>query len=167
MSRVALVAAVARNGIIGRGGRLPWHISSDLRRFKEITLGKPVIMGRKTWESLPKKPLPQRTNIVITRQAGYRAPGAIVAASVAEALAFAEAGNPVEIAVIGGGETYRLFLERASRIYLTEVDVEVDGDTRFPEFDPARWREVAREVHARGPRDEAAFTLRILDRIQI
>ena len=160
---ISLVVAVARNGVIGREGGLPWHISSDLKRFKEITMGKPVIMGRKTWESLPRKPLPGRRNIVITRQQGFRADGAEVAATPAEALRLA--GDAPEIAVIGGGEVYRLFWPMVDRLYLTEVDLDVEGDTHFPAPDPSEWREVAREIHPKGERDSASFTLRTLDRM--
>ena len=163
MTRIALVVAVARNGVIGRHGGLPWHISSDLKRFKEITMGKPVIMGRKTWESLPKKPLPGRLNIVITRRQGFVAEGATVVASPEAALAAAVGVE--EIAVIGGGEIYDTFLILADRIYLTEVDLYVEGDTRFPAINPRHWQEVAREIHAQGPKDSAPFTLRILDRV--
>jgi dihydrofolate reductase len=163
MTRVALVVAVSRNGVIGRDGGLPWHISSDLKRFKEITMGKPVIMGRKTWESLPRKPLPGRRNIVITRQAGYQAEGAETVRGADEALALCQ-GLP-EVSVIGGGEIYGLFWPLAQRIYLTEVDLEVDGDTHFPAVTAPEWREVSREVHAPGPRDSAGFVLRVLDRV--
>jgi dihydrofolate reductase len=160
---ISFVVAVARNGVIGREGGLPWHISSDLKRFKEITMGKPVIMGRKTWDSLPRKPLPGRRNIVITRQADFPAEGAEVVATPEQALNLC-AGSP-EVAVIGGGEVYRLFWPMVDRLYLTEVDLEVEGDTHFPALDPAEWREVAREVHPRSERDSAAFTLRVLDRM--
>jgi len=160
---ISYVVAVSRNGVIGREGGLPWHISSDLKRFKEITMGKPVVMGRKTWDSLPRKPLPGRRNIVITRQPGFTAEGAEVVATPEQALALC-AGEP-EVAVIGGGEIYRLFWPMVDRIYLTEVELEVDGDTYFPDLEPGQWREVAREVHPRGERDSAAFTLRTLDRM--
>lgn len=160
---ISYVVAVSRNGIIGRAGGLPWHISSDLKRFKEITMGKPVVMGRKTWESLPRKPLPGRRNIVITRQAGFAPQGAEVAATPEAALRLA--GDAPEVAVIGGGEIYRLFWPLVDRLYLTEVDLAVDGDTRFPEVNPAEWREVGREVHPRAETDTAGFTLRILDRM--
>lgn len=160
---ISYVVAVSKNGVIGREGGLPWHISSDLKRFKEITMGKPVVMGRKTWESLPRKPLPGRRNIVITRQRGFAPEGAEVAATPEEALALC--GDAPEVAVIGGGEIYRLFWPLVDRLYLTEVDLEVEGDTHFPAFSPAEWREVGREVHPRGERDSAAFTLRILDRM--
>lgn len=160
--RISYVVAAARNGVIGRDGTLPWHISSDLKRFKEITMGKPVVMGRKTWESLPRKPLPGRRNIVLTRDPRFAATGAEVAATAAEALLLC--GDAEEIAVIGGGEIYRLFWTLVDRLYLTEVDLAVDGDTHFPRLDPAEWRETAREVYPRGPRDSAAFVLRTLDR---
>lgn len=166
MSRIALVVAVSRNGVIGRDGGLPWHISSDLQRFKAITMGKPVIMGRKTWESLPKKPLPGRPNIVITRQRDYRAPGATVVADAAAALAAARAHGAKEIAVIGGAEIYAMFFDLADRIYLTEVDIAVQGDVRFPPIDARDWRQTASEVVERGPKDDAACVLRVLDRIR-
>jgi dihydrofolate reductase len=161
---ISFVVAMARNGVIGREGGLPWHISSDLKRFKEITMGKPVIMGRKTWESLPRKPLPGRRNIVITQQRGYVAEGADVAESPQAALLMVP--DAPEVAVIGGGEIYRLFWPQVDRLYLTEVDLVVDGDTHFPAVDPAEWREVSREFHPKGERDSASFTLRILDRLQ-
>lgn len=163
MTQIGLVVAVSRNGVIGRDGGLPWHISSDLRRFKEITMGKPVIMGRKTWESLPKRPLPGRRNIVITRQAGYVAEGAEIVRGIGESLALC-AREP-EVSVIGGGEIYTLFWPLAHRLYLTEVDLEVDGDAHFPAVDESQWREVSREVHAAGPKDTASYTFRVLDRI--
>jgi dihydrofolate reductase len=162
MSRVAFVVAVSRNGVIGRDGGLPWHISTDLKRFKAITMGKPLIMGRKTWESLPKKPLPGRPNIVITRQKNYRAEGAIVVSDIPSALA--AAGQVDEVCVIGGGEIFDMFLPQTDRIYLTEVDLEVDGDTFFPMIDPAQWTETAREIYPRGSNDSAGFVLRVLDR---
>ena len=160
---ISYVVAVARNGVIGREGGLPWHISTDLKRFKEITMGKPVVMGRKTWDSLPRKPLPGRRNIVITRQAGFSAEGAEVVSTPEAAIALG--GDAPEIAVIGGGEVYRLFWPHVDRLYLTEVDLEVEGDTHFPVVDPAEWREVGREVHPKGEKDSAGFTLRTLDRM--
>lgn len=162
MSRVSFVVAVSRNGVIGRNGGLPWHISTDLKRFKAITMGKPLIMGRKTWESLPKKPLPGRLNIVITRQKNYQAEGATVVADLPSALA--AAGEVEEICIIGGGEIFEMFLAQTDRIYLTEVDLEVDGDAFFPPIDPKQWTETEREIHPRGPHDSAGFVLRVLDR---
>lgn len=162
MSRIALVAAVSRNGVIGRAGTLPWHISSELKRFKAITMGKPVIMGRKTWDSLPRKPLPGRHNIVISRQTGFTADGATTVSSPQEALA--AAGTQEEIAVIGGAEIYAMFFPLASRLYLTEVDVVVEGDARFPIFNKDLWKQITEEIHAAEGADTAGFTLRILDR---
>ncbi len=159
---ISFVVAVAQNGVIGREGGLPWHISSDLKRFKEITMGKPVVMGRKTWESLPRKPLPGRRNIVITQQKGYVAEGADIADSPAAALLMVP--DAAEVAVIGGGEIYRQFWPLVDRLYLTEVDLAVEGDTYFPSVDPAEWREVSREIHPKGEKHSAAFILRILDR---
>ena len=159
---VALVVAVSRNGVIGRDGGLPWHIPSDLRRFKAITMGKPVIMGRKTWEGLPRKPLLGRRNIVVTRTRGFRAEGAEVAVSAQEAIDLCR--DTAEIAVIGGGEIYRLFWPVANRLYLTEVDIAVEGDTHFPPLDLQEWTEVSREVHPRAEGDSAGFVLRVLDR---
>lgn len=161
---ISFVVAVSRNGVIGREGGLPWHISSDLKRFKEITMGKPVVMGRKTWESLPRRPLPGRRNIVITRQPGFAPEGAEVAASAGEALRLA--GGVPEVAVIGGGEIYRLFWPLVDRLYLTEVDLDVEGDTHFPPLAPGEWREVGSELHPKGERDSASFRLRILDRMK-
>ena len=163
MTVISLVVAASRNGTIGRDGGLPWHISSDLKRFKAITMGKPVVMGRKTWESLPRKPLPGRRNIVVTRSASYAAEGAEVVATAEEALRLAAGAE--EICVIGGGEIYRLFLPRADRIYFTEVHLTVDGDTQFPALDPTQWREVSLEEVAAGEKDSAGYVLKVLERI--
>lgn len=143
MSRdVFLIYARAANGTIGRDGGLPWHIPTDLKRFKALTMGRPMIMGRKTFEGFPKL-LPGRRHIVLTRDAGWRAEGAEVAHSVGEALALAGDG---EVAVIGGAEINALFLPLASRVELTEVHAEVSGDTFMPPLD-ASWRETFREEH--------------------
>lgn len=160
---ISLVYARSRNGVIGADGGLPWHIPSDLKRFKETTLGKPIIMGRKTWDSLPRKPLPGRMNIVLTRQAGFEPEGALVADSVEAALALA--GDVPEVCVIGGGEIYHLFFARADRIHETEIDVEVDGDTFAPERDPKRWRETSVTGWQQGSNDTARFITRVFDRI--
>jgi dihydrofolate reductase len=166
--RIAFVVAVSKNGIIGRDGTLPWRLASDMRFFKTITMGKPLIMGRKTWESLPKRPLPGRDNIVISRQRSYSAPGAIVVADPEAALTKAEMiarrSGSDEIAVIGGGEIFSLMLSRADRIYLTEVDLEAEGDTHFPALDPLHWREIGRERFPKGEKDDAAFAIRTLER---
>jgi dihydrofolate reductase len=162
--RIAFVVAVARNGVIGRQGTLPWRISSDLKRFKAITMGKPVIMGRKTWESLPKRPLPGRPNIVITRDRRYRAEGAVTVASVQDAVAQAQQTKSDEICVIGGSDIFRQMLPMADRLYLTEVDLFPEGDVVFPSIDRAAWRETSRETHPRADGDDAGFVLRVLDR---
>lgn len=167
MPRIAFVVAAARNGVIGKDGKLPWRLPSDLRRFKAITLGKPVIMGRRTWQSLPRQPLPGRHNIVITRQANYAALGAQVVGSTEEALIAAREHAGDEIAVIGGAEIFTQMMPTAGRLYLTEIDLEVEGDTFLPPLDFNDWHEIAREAHARGPGDSAAFVLRILDRIPV
>lgn len=165
--RIVLVVAVSKNGVIGRDGGLPWKLSSDLKLFRQLTMGKPVIMGRKTWQSIGR-PLDGRLNIVVTQGAAIAHDGVVTASSLGEALAVArrraEADGADDIAVIGGGEIYRLALPHADRIYLTEVELEVEGDTTFPPLDPAVWQETSREAFAQGPKDSAAFVLKILDR---
>lgn len=140
---VFLVVAVAANGVIGRDGTLPWHLPADLRHFKALTTGKPMIMGRKTFESLPGL-LPGRRHIVLTRDTGWAEEGAEVAHSPEEAIALA---NAPHIAVIGGAEIYRQFLSLADRIEWTEVAAEPQGDTCFPAFDRSEWAEAARQEH--------------------
>jgi dihydrofolate reductase len=140
-TRVTLVAAVAANGVIGAGGKLPWRLPEDLRHFRELTLGRPVIMGRKTWESLGR-PLPGRENIVVTRSPGYDATGAHVAASLDAALALCT-GEPVAF-VIGGGELYAAAMPIADAMMITEIGRDYAGDARFPEFDRSAWREAQR-----------------------
>jgi dihydrofolate reductase len=144
MTRIVLVAAVAANGIIGKDGKLPWHLPEDLKHFKQATMGHPVIMGRKTWESL-KGPLPGRENIVITRQAGYEAPGAAVARSLDAALALC-AGESV-VCVIGGEQVFKESLPMATALDMTEIRQDFAGDTRFPDYDRSRWKEKKREAH--------------------
>ena len=143
---VTLVVARAKNGVIGRDNAMPWHLPADLKRFKAITVGKPVVMGRKTFESIGK-PLPGRHNIVLTRQADWTADGVTVVPNLAEAVAAAglDPRTRGDLMIIGGAEIYALALPVATRIELTEVDAEPEGDTLMPAFDPARWREVARE----------------------
>jgi dihydrofolate reductase len=164
--------ARARNGVIGVGGTLPWRLKSDLAIFKQVTLGKPVIMGRKTWESLPRRPLPGRMNIVLTRDASYAdepiARGALVCERFDEAVQIAreqaEEDGAEEVCVIGGADLFALALPKARRIYLTEVDAEPEGDVRFPPLDEAGWREVRREPHPAGEGDDHAFVFRVLER---
>lgn len=162
--RIALVVAVSRNGVIGRDGGLPWRIPSDLKRFKATTMGNPMIMGRKTWEALPRRPLPGRENIVVTRKTNYAAPGAHVVQDVAAAITKAKSFNPAEIAVIGGGEIYRQMFDIADRIYLTEVATDVEGDTFFPEIDRRKWVVVKSEEYEATKDDSAGFTIQTLDR---
>jgi len=145
MTRIALVVAKATNGVIGDRGAIPWRIPDDMRRFKQLTLGKPCIMGRKTWDSLPKKPLPGRLNIVVTHDAGFVAEGAVVVHSMEDALSAAQSEQSDAIAVIGGEAIYRAALPLAELIYLTEVLAEFAGDARFPPIAPAEWRAIARE----------------------
>jgi dihydrofolate reductase len=145
---IVLVLAMADNGVIGDHGRIPWRIADDMKRFKALTMGKPLVMGRKTYESFPKRPLPGRTNVVITRDRGYRADGAVVVHSLDEALARARAESPSEICIAGGAEIYNAVLPRADRIELTEVHISPSGDAAMPPFDKAVWREIAREEHA-------------------
>ena len=144
MTRIHIVAAVASNGIIGAQGKLPWRLPQDLQHFKSLTLGYPVIMGRRTWESLGKA-LPGRENIVVTRSRGYEAPGAAVANSLEAALALC-AGEPI-VFVIGGGELYAAALPLAVGLVLTEIHRDFEGDARFPYYDRAKWRETQRESH--------------------
>jgi len=141
--RLALIAAVAANGVIGSDNALPWRLPEDLKRFKALTLGHPVIMGRKTFESIGR-PLPGRRNLVITRNAGYRADGCEVLDSLEAALA-ACAGSTDEVFVIGGAQIYAEALPLAQRLYLTEIRRDYPGDARFPEWSRAQWKEVARE----------------------
>ncbi len=145
---VSFVLAMASNGVIGDKGGIPWRVPEDMKRFKALTMGKPIIMGRKTWDSFPKRPLPGRTNIVITRDRHWRADGAVVVHALDDALALAQQENPHEIAIIGGAEIYWAALPRATRIHLTEVHLDAEGDRRMPPFDPKIWREAAREDHA-------------------
>lgn len=144
--RTSIIVAMAENGVIGLEGGMPWHISADLKHFKAVTMGKPIIMGRKTYESIGR-PLPGRTNIVITRQADYEAEGVVVAGSMDEAIAAAGEveGAGGEVMVIGGAEIYRAALAGADRIYLTEVAGEPEGDVYFPRFHKGEWSETGRE----------------------
>lgn len=155
---VAIHVAIAENGVIGRDGGLPWRLSTDMRRFKAMTMGNPVLMGRKTWESFPKRPLPGRLNIVMTRDRAYVAEGAEVVRTLDDALALARVRGRCmdgarEICVIGGGEVYAQALPKADRLYVTHVLASFDGDTRFPEIDPAVWEAVASEDVPVGEKD--------------
>lgn len=158
---ISLVVAAADNDVIGRDGGLPWRLPADLRHFRELTMGKPIVMGRLTWESIGR-PLPGRQNIVMTRQVAYTAEGADVVATAEEAVA--EAGGADEIMVIGGAQVYAEFLPRAGRIYLTRVHAEPAGDVRFPPVDEAEWRETSRDAHGADAEHEYAFCFLVLER---
>jgi dihydrofolate reductase len=158
--RVALIAAVARNSVIGRDNGLIWRLGSDLKRFKALTLGKPLVMGRKTFQSIGR-PLPGRETIVVTRDPSFHADGVLVARDIDAALALA-AGRAAalgtdEIMVAGGGEIYAQTIAGADRLYVTEVALAPQGDVRFPVIDAGHWRETKREAGVRGERDEADF----------
>jgi len=165
--RISLIVAVAENGVIGANGGLPWRLSADLKTFRRLTMGKPIIMGRKTFQSL-KKPLDGRDNIVVSRDPALAASGVSIVESVADALTLARtlactAGGD-EIMVIGGAEVFRAALPAADRIYWTEIHAAPDGDTLFPGFEPSEWREVSREALARSEKDDATATLKVLER---
>lgn len=159
-SRLSVIVAMARNRVIGANGAIPWHLPDELQRFKRLTMGHHIIMGRKTWESINRL-LPGRTTVIVTRQAGYQVPGTKVAHTLEAAIA-ACAGD-AEIFVIGGAELYRAALPLADRIYLTTVDAEPAGDTHMPEFDAADWKEISTEHHAADDRHRHAWHFTVYD----
>jgi len=144
MSCISLIAAVARNHVIGLNNTLPWHLSEDLKRFRVLTTGHHIIMGRKTYESLNRL-LPGRTTVIVTRNPDYHVPGALVAASLPRAIALCN--EDAEVFLIGGAELYREAMQLADRLYITTIDAEYEGNAFFPEFDQAAWQEIAREQH--------------------
>ncbi len=160
---ISLIAAVAQNRALGKDGQLLWHLPEDMRYFRETTRGKPVIMGRKTWESLPDvfRPLPGRRNIVISRNPAYDAPGATLAGSLEEAVRLAQ--DDAEVFVIGGAEIYRQALPLAQRLYLTEVARDFDADAFFPEFSASDWTEISRSAAKNGAGLD--FTFAVYQRI--
>ncbi|MCA9246988.1 MAG: dihydrofolate reductase [Planctomycetales bacterium] len=165
--KVSILAALSANGVIGRGGDLPWRLSSDLKRFKQRTWGHWIVMGRKTFDSIGRA-LPGRTTVVITRQADYDAPhGVRVAESLAGALALAAAQQQDEVFIVGGGEIYRQAISLADRMYLTRVDAEIDGDVFFPEFDEQAWIAVEREPHSSDDKNEFPYEFQTLDRTEV
>jgi dihydrofolate reductase len=159
--RIALIVAMAENRVIGRNNQLPWRIPADLRHFKALTLGKPVIMGRKTYESIGR-PLPGRDNIVISADSGYQAEGCQVVHSVEQALE--AAGSCEEAMIIGGANLYRQTLENADRLYLTLVKAEPEGDTWFPEIELQQWREIERQAHTADESNEYDYDFVVLER---
>ena len=158
---ITIIVAASTNNVIGMQGELPWRISDDLKRFKALTMGKPIVMGRLTWESIGR-PLPGRQNIVITRQSGFSAQGCDVVDSPAAALAVA--GDVEEVMVIGGGQIYDLFLPKAGRLHVTRVNTEIEGDAFFPPIDEGEWVLVSSELHEAGEKNEFAFDFQTFER---
>jgi dihydrofolate reductase len=160
VTQIVIIAAVAENGVIGRSGAMPWRLKSDMQHFRALTMGKPVVMGRKTYEALHIKPLPRRTSIVVTRDASFTAPGVLVARSLDIALEAARGDalrRGTDIMVIGGAEIYGQAMPLAGRLEITRIHMRPEGDTAFPPIDPAVWREASRTSHPAGERDDAAF----------
>ncbi|MEJ8574325.1 dihydrofolate reductase [Microbaculum marinum] len=166
-ARLSIIVAIAENGVIGRDNGLPWRLPSDLRYFKSVTMGKPVIMGRKTFESIGR-PLPGRDNIVVTRRTGFTAPDVTVAYSLDEAVTlaegFARARGLDEVFIIGGAQIYAEALDRADRLYVTEVATAAEGNATFPEIDMGAWHEVSREPGERSEKDSAGFAFVVYER---
>ena len=157
---ISLIAAMDRNRLIGRANGMPWHLPADFKHFKSVTLGKPLIMGRKTFESIGK-PLPGRKNIVVSR-AGFEAEGIVTVTTIEQALL--QADEAAEVMVIGGATLYQQFIANAQRLYLTHVEGELDGDTWFPEFDSRDWKVISAVEHAKDERNDHAFTIKIYER---
>ncbi|MEM1106620.1 MAG: dihydrofolate reductase [Pseudomonadota bacterium] len=168
--KLCLIVARARNRVIGRNGDLPWRLKDDLALFKRTTLGAPILMGRKTWQSLPKQPLPGRENLILSRDWTLSAPGARVYSAIGPALAVSRAiarrAEIAEVFVIGGEALYAHALPLAERMYITEVDAEPQGDAHFPDFDEGDWREHSREAFPAGDGNDHSFVFRRLDRVQ-
>jgi dihydrofolate reductase len=166
---LALVFARAPNGVIGKDGALPWRLKSDLALFKATTLFKPVIMGRKTWDSLPKKPLPGRLNIVLSRDGSFEPDQALVCESFTDALQIAREqavdDGAEEVCVIGGAAVFEAAWPKARRLYITEVQADIEGDVSLPLFDEKDWRELRREAYPAGPYDDYPFIFRVLERV--
>lgn len=160
---VSAIVAVAHHNVIGQGNQIPWYLPADLAWFKRTTLGHYVLMGRNSFRSIGR-PLPKRTNVVITRDPFFTAEGVLVAHSIREALELAYEAGETEAFIIGGGEIYQQSMEFWDRVYLTEVDANVEGDTFFPALDPEVWQENWREAHAPDEKNEYAYTFRILER---
>ncbi|BBL73567.1 dihydrofolate reductase [Methylomagnum ishizawai] len=161
--KIALIAAMGANRVIGVDNRMPWHLSADLKRFRQITMGKPILMGRKTHESIGR-PLPGRTNLVLTANPAYAAAGCVVVHSLEEAARAAEGEAAEELMVIGGAALYRECLPRADRLHLTLIHRAFAGDTFFPEFEPGQWRETAREDIERDPDSGLGYSFVTLER---
>lgn len=156
---ISLIAALTKNRVIGKNNDLPWHLPDDMKYFMNTTKAHHVIMGRKNYESIPEKfrPLPNRTNIVVTRQKNFLAPNCIVLNSLGDAIAFAKNAGEQELFIIGGAEIYSLGLQYADRLYLTEIDAEIEGDTYFPAISMTKWHETSRTHHTQDARHAHAF----------
>jgi dihydrofolate reductase len=163
---IALIAALTRNRVIGLNNDLPWHLPDDMKYFMQTTKGHHVIMGRKNYDSLPEKfrPLPNRTNIVVTRQKDLALPGCSVVNNMAEAISLAKIGGEMELFIIGGAAIYELGMPLANKLYLTEIDAELEGDTLFPEFNKVEWTEISRQHHPADERHAYAFDFVIYER---
>ncbi len=162
--KLTLIAAMAENRVIGSGGGLPWKLPDEMQHFMDVTMGHSVLMGRKTFESMDR-PLPKRTNIVITRDTDYRAVGAHVVNTLAEAIELAESRGEKEAFVIGGAQIYALILPLADRMVLTRVHAEIEGDVRFPSFDTSQWRVVSEARHEADERHAYGYTIREYERV--
>lgn len=163
---ISLIAALSTNRVIGKNNDLPWHLPDDMKYFMQTTKGHHVIMGRKNYESIPEKfrPLPNRTNIVVTRQQNFAAPNCIVVNSIEDALAIAKKNNEPEVFIIGGSEIYNQGFAIANRLYLTEIHATIEGDTYFPAFDKSQWREVSRKPHLSDERHKFPFDFVVFER---
>lgn len=163
--RIALIAAMAANRVIGDGNKMPWHLPADLRHFKKTTLGKPVIMGRKTFESIGSKPLPMRVNIVVTRDRAFQASGVVIAHDLQQALQLAEPHAAEEIMIMGGASIYEQALPIADRLYLTFIQLNVSGDAHFPDLRQHRWRELSSESHTPDPENPYNYSFVVYERV--
>lgn len=163
---ISLIAALSKNRVIGKNNDLPWYLPDDSKYFMQTTRGHHAIMGRKNYDSIPQKfkPLPNRTNIVVTRQTSFNAPGCIVVNSLDRALEISRGNGEKEAFVIGGAEIYKLALAQADRLYLTEIDAVIQGDTFFPEFDKSEWREISRNHHTSDERHPYKFDFVVYER---
>ena len=163
---IAMIAALSKNRVIGKDNDLPWKLPDDMKFFMEKTKDHHTIMGRKNYDSIPQKfkPLPHRTNIVVTRQKNFKAPGCIVVDRLEKGLSIAKENHEIEAFIIGGAEIYKLGLPYATRLYLTEIDAEIEGDTFFPEFDKQQWKETSRKHHDKDERHAYPFDFVIYEK---
>jgi len=162
--RIALIAAMAANRVIGYGNKMPWHLPADLRHFKQLTMAKPLIMGRKTFESIGSKPLPMRVNIVVSRNPDFRPTGVVVAGDLQQALALAQPHAAEEIMIMGGASIYEQALPIAARLYLTFIQLNVPGDAYFPDLSQHRWRELSSESHTPDPENPYNYSFVVYER---